>query len=38
MPVAFVVLCAADNHWGGQKLSVEKSTIGNEPHINGVTE
>ena len=38
MPVTFAVLCTEDNHWKGQKLCAEKSTVGNEPHINGVTE
>ena len=32
-----VPLCVADNHWEGQKLSTEKSTIGNEPCIKEVT-
>lgn len=34
-----VTICrnARDNHWSSQKLSMEKSTIGNEPYIEKAT-
>lgn len=31
MPTTFCV-CARDNRWVSQKLSMEKNTIGNEPY------
>ena len=34
-----ITICrnARDNHWSSQKLSMEKSTIGNEPYIEKAT-
>jgi len=29
--------CIRDNHWNSQKLSTEKSTVGNEPYIKKAT-
>ena len=29
--------CIEDNRWNSHKLCTEKSTIGNEPYIKGVT-
>jgi len=31
------MLCIVDNHWSGQKPSMEKNTIGNEPYIKKAT-
>ena len=32
-----VVSYTTDNHWNSQKLSTEKSTVGNDPYIKRVT-
>lgn len=36
MPTTFCA-CTRDNRWISQKLSMEKSTIGNEPYIEKAT-